>query len=65
MVLLLCVYIKDMWREMINKTTKHLSQIKSDTKKNKGRKTKNKKKKMWIKQSVSGKTSMIFLHFFV
>ena len=47
---------------MINKTTKHLSQIKSDTKKNKGRKTK--KKKMWIKQSVSGKTSMIFLHFF-
>ena len=30
---------------MINKTTKHLSQIKSETKNNKGRKTKKKKKK--------------------
>lgn len=55
-----CMYIlTNMLWEMINKPTKHLSQIKSRTQKNTGRTT---KKRKWIEQNVSGKTRMIFLH---
>ena len=55
-----CIYIlTNMLWEMINKPTKHLSQIKSRTQKNTGRTT---KKRKWIEQNVSGITRMIFLH---